>query len=209
MLDVFLTAASFGLTAFAIPGHFQAYLLNITLRFGWRHGIWVIAAPLFTDPPIIVLMTFVLGNLPFLAIQAIRVFGGCFLLWIAWNTFKQWRAEAATNAADAPLAPSMTTRQVLTTAMTMNALSPGPYLFWGIINGPLLLKALGQSVWHGAAMLVGFYSFFLGGMLLLLVVFHRLGGMPPRVMRRVLLFAIGLLVFFGGRFILEGLFGTA
>lgn len=208
MLNIFLTAASFGLTAFAIPGHLQAYLLNITLRFGWRRGIWVIAAPLFTDPPIIFLMTFVLGSLPFWAIQAIRIFGGCFLLWIAWNTFKQWRAEANANATAAPLAASMTSRQVLTTAMTMNALSPGPYLFWGIINGPLLVRALSQSVWHGVAMLIGFYGFFLGGMLLLMVVFHRMGGMPPRTMRRVLLFAIVLLVFFGGRFIFEGFFST-
>lgn len=73
---IILPAISLGLSATSIPGPLQAYLLNITLNYGWRRGLLIILSPLLTDGPIIFLTVFVLQQIPEWAIQVIRVGGG-------------------------------------------------------------------------------------------------------------------------------------
>ena len=57
-------AISFGISAAVMPGPLIAYLVNVTLTLGWRKGALVVLSPLITDAPIIVLMTFILDQLP-------------------------------------------------------------------------------------------------------------------------------------------------
>lgn len=188
----------------AIPGPLQAYLLNITLRYGWRRGLLVIFAPLIVDGPIILVTVFLLGQLPELAIQTIRVLGGGLLLYIAWGAWQQYRAGAGFEA-DATDGPTSTISpwRVLGTAAAMNIFSPGPYLFWATINGPLLLEAM--TIGSGAAfgMLLAFYGTFLGGLALLVLLFDRLGQIDARLTRVILLVTIGLLIWFGTALIAE------
>ena len=87
----FLPAASLGLSAVSVPGPLQAYLLSATLRAGWQRSIYAVFAPLIIDPPLILLIVFVLGQLPAGVIQVIRLLGGLVLLWIAWGAWGQYR----------------------------------------------------------------------------------------------------------------------
>ena len=65
MLQNFIApAVSFGISAAAIPGPLIAYLVNTTLTHGPRKALLVVIAPLLTDVPIIVMMTFILGQMP-------------------------------------------------------------------------------------------------------------------------------------------------
>jgi hypothetical protein len=43
-------------------------------------------------------------------------------------------------------------------AALVNALGPGPYLFWGLIAGPILLAGWRVSPGHAISFLVGFYG---------------------------------------------------
>lgn len=203
-----LPAITLGLSATSIPGPLQAYLLNVTLRVGWRRGLLVVISPLLTDALIVPVVVFLLDGLPPVMIQVIRVLGGLLLLWIAWNALATLRSganftpDSATAEADNA---RLTPRRVLTTSMMMNLLSPGPYLFWTTVNGPLLIEALEISVWHGIAFVVAFYGTFLGGMCVLTLIFDRMGRVNPRVTQGFLVITIVLLTLFGAMLITEGL----
>ena len=75
-----------------------------------------------------------------------------YLLWIAYGTWKQFRNGVTIGAKSA----TSGSQQALTRGIVMGFLSPGPYLFWSTVNGPLLLEALEQSYLH---------AFFLSGVL--------------------------------------------
>ncbi len=206
-----LPAVSFGLSAVSIPGPLQTYLLSVTLRYGWRQGLAVVVSPLVSDGPIILLMVFLLGALPAWMIQMIQFVGGLVLFWIAWGVWQQIRAGATftldedalnTDISDDIAPPIYST---LGKAVAINALSPGPWLFWGTVTGPLLVQALSQSLLAGGAMLLGFYGTFLTGMVLLAIVFHTVGRISARVTHAILWLALVLLIYFGASFIMQAL----
>lgn len=201
--SIVLPAISLGLSATSIPGPLQAYLLNVTLNYGWRRGLLVIFSPLITDGPIIFLTVFVLQQVPEWAIQLIRFGGGFLLLWIAWGAWQQLQSGAKFTASDTTVVKgTISPLKVLSTASAMNVFSPGPYLFWSTVTGPLLLEALEISPWWGLAMLVGFYGTFLGGMAVLVILFNRLGTIGADVTRYILVITIGLLTWFASQLII-------
>ena len=204
--QIMLPAMSYGLSATSIPGPLQAYLLNVTLRHGWRRGLLVVLAPLIVDGPVILLTVFILNGLPDTVIQVIRVLGGLLLLYIAWGAWQQLRAGANFSADanadkakhdDAPM-------RIMGTAVAMNIFSPGPYIFWGTVNGILLIDAYNLAgFWGVAAMMLSFYGVFLGGMSLLVLLFSRLGEIDERLTRIILMITIGLLILFGTGLLFE------
>lgn len=204
--SIILPAMGLGVSAFSTPGPFQAYLLNVTLNHGWKRGLLVILSPLIVDGPIILLTVFILRAIDPQVIQGIRVAGGLLLLWIAWGAWQQLRKGVEFKLEESPKAESSHPREILLTAMAMNVLSPGPYLFWSTVNGPLLLKALEISPLAALGMLVGFYSVFLGGMVLMVLAFYRLGKLSQDVTRYLLIATIALLLWFGTRLILVDVF---
>ena len=94
-----LPAFSFGLSAAVIPGPLIAYVVNTTLTQGWRRALLVVLAPLITDAPIIVLMTFLLGQMPDEILKLIQLGGGILLLAIAWGARNQYQSGMAMNLA--------------------------------------------------------------------------------------------------------------
>ncbi len=207
MLEAFvLPAISLGLSAVLIPGPLQAYLISNTLAYRWRQSIVAAFSPLIVDIPIIILLVFLLGSLPEAALALIRSGGGLFLLWLAWMGWQSWRSGVylgqKTESEVIAIAPSR--RAIFSKALLINALSPGPYLFWSTITGPLLIEALNQSLVHGLSLLAAFYGTFITGLVLLVMLFDRLGGLNPRISRLLMLFTILLMAYFGLRFTIEG-----
>lgn len=205
MLSVIAPAISFGLSAISIPGPLQAFLINIALRYGWRRSLWVTIAPPIVDLPIIIVVVFLLGQLPAELLQMIRVVGGALLLWIAWVAYQHYRAGTQFSPDDRYEDTTFTPKRTLLTAMAMNAISPGPYLFWSTVTGPLLLTALEMSIFHAGAFLLSFYGTFIGGLVLLSLLVSRLGAISPRLTAYLLLLTIALLIFFGTALIAEAL----
>jgi threonine/homoserine/homoserine lactone efflux protein len=201
-LTFFLQGAALGLASGASPGPFQTFMISESLAGGFRRAAPIAFAPLITDLPIILFSLFVLNLLPPDFLRIISLAGGLFVFYLAWGLWRNWRAGAGLSL-DQPVTPS----HGLWKGVLVNFLSPGPYLFWGLVNGPILLEALQQSALHAAAFLVGFYGVFISFMLGLALVFSQARRLGPRMVRALLLVSIIILVIFGAILIKEGIWG--
>lgn len=205
MLAFVLPGIGLGVSAAVIPGPLLAYLFSTILTRGARLALLVVLAPLLTDAPIILLMTFVLGQLPPTALQLIQVAGGCLLLSIAWGASQPMQSDSLLAVSTDGAARSRGAVRVLLTAVLMNLLSPGPWLFWATVNGPLLLSALELSVIHALAFLLAFYGVFLGGLCVWIALFHRLRQVSVRYLPSLILASALILLWFGAGLITAAL----
>ena len=201
MLSLISQGLGFGFIAGTSPGPMQSYLISTTLTNGWRRGILVVLSPLITDIPIILVMTFWLQKLPGDVLRVIQFAGGCFVLWLAWGMLRQWRAGTLVIRADMD-APIIETerhagRRTLQQAVMMNFLSPGPYIFWGTMTGPLLIQGLESSIWHALGFLLAFYGTFLCIMTGMVFIFDRLRRVDQRITNAILLVALVVLAGLG------------
>jgi threonine/homoserine/homoserine lactone efflux protein len=191
----FAQGAGLGLSAAGTPGPLTALLISETLRRGWRRGVLVALAPVLSDAPIILVTTFVLGQLPPMALRIISIAGGLFVLRLAWRLLQAWRHEATmTDVAPTDLSAGHGLRQ----AVVINYLSPGPYIYWALVNGPLLLSAWEQSPIHAILFLAGFYGVFVGSMAAMVATFDRARRLGPRVARALMLASVLMLFVFAG-----------
>jgi threonine/homoserine/homoserine lactone efflux protein len=183
----------YGFAAAAQPGAFQAFIISQTLQNGWRKTLPAALAPLISDGPIVVLMVAILSRLPEWGRTLLYIGGGLFILYLARGAYVAWRRyDEGTNAV------AGTGSKSLAKASMMNLLSPGPYLFWGLVAGPVLVRAWSESPASGAAFLAGFYTAMiatLAGIILLFGTARRIG---PRVTRGMLAVSAVVLAGFGG-----------
>ncbi len=209
MITFILQGISLAFSAAMLPGPFQAYLINNTLALGWRRTLILTLTPLITDAPLIVMVLFVLRSVPPEFIRLLQVGGGLLLLWIAYGAWKTWRANALPQAPDQieTSAVQVTPFGMLRRGVMMGLLSPGPWLFWSTVNGPLLIRGLSESIWHGIAFLVSFYGVFLLLIGATILIFDRLRRIDARFTRLLLLLTIGILVVFGLSLIVQGIRG--
>lgn len=194
-LTYFLQAAALGLTAAVSPGPFQAYLISQSLLGGWRRGAPVAFAPLITDAPIILFSLFVLGRLPEYTLRLISLAGALFVFYLAWGLWRSWRREP--QVALPVRNPDQLDLSGLRRGVVANLLSPGPYLFWGLVNGPLLLTALRRSPLHGAGFLIGFYGVMVACLLGIALLFTQARRLGDSVVRALVLASALVLVAFG------------
>ncbi len=176
MAGYLLLGLTLGLSAAAIPGPWQAFLVNEALRGGWRRALPGALAPLVTDGPIVVLVVFALSRLPEALLRGLQLAGGLFLLYLAYGALQAFRARRQ-GLLEARTAAGRT----LAKAALTNVLSPGPYLFWGLVAGPILLRAWRQTALHGVTFLAAFYVALIGGMALLVLAASGARRLGPRV----------------------------
>ena len=200
-LTYLLQGAALGIAAAITPGTFQTYLISESLTGGFRRSAPIAFAPLISDLPIILLSLFLLNQLPENFIGIISIAGGVFALYLAWRLWGNWRKGAELQTADAE--NSGTLRR----GVIANFLTPGPYLFWSLLSGPILLTALRQSIAFGAAFLLGFYGVLILSLLGIALLFSQARRLGPRVVHIMLLVSIIILVIFAGLLIWRGIFG--
>jgi threonine/homoserine/homoserine lactone efflux protein len=170
----------YGFAAAVQPGPFQTYIISQTLNTGWRRTLPAVFAPLISDGPIIVLVLLVLSQVPDWFQRALYVAGGFFILFLATNAFRGWRNFDSTGGGS-----SQSGGQSLFKAAMMNVLSPGPYIFWSLVTGPILLAGWRQAPTNGLGLLVGFYlamMLSLGGIIAVFGTARRLGPMVTRTL---------------------------
>lgn len=205
LLALFLQGAALGVSAAASPGPMQTFLISETLIGGFKRSFPIVFAPLATDFPIVLLILVVLKQLPPGASRILSLVGGLYVLYLAWGLWRQWRSGAGQtfNAVDVESSPW----RMLRRAVLMNFLNPNPYLFWGLVGGPILLGALDQSALHAGVFLIGMYGVFIGLQIALIAVFHFARRLGPQIVRGMLLISIGVLAIFGGLLIVRGVAG--
>jgi threonine/homoserine/homoserine lactone efflux protein len=184
-----------GATAAAQPGPFQAFLLSLIARDGWRRALPAAFAPLLSDGLILLIVFLALTRLPVWLLAVLQIAGGFFLLYLAWGAWRAFRREAAAEDATAPAIRGDVKTNVAKAAL-MNFLSPSPYIFWATVTGPILLEAWRQNPLFGAAFLLSFYVALIGGLMLFILIFASAGQIHPRANRALsALAAVGLSAF--------------
>jgi threonine/homoserine/homoserine lactone efflux protein len=82
-------------------------------------------------------------------------------------------------------------------AALMNLLSPGPYLFWGLVAGPILVSAWSESPASGVAFLAGFYVAMIATLAGIVLLFGTARRSGPRMTRAMLGISAIVLAGFG------------
>ena len=183
----------YGLAAAAQPGPFQTFLISQSLTRGWKRTLLSAFAPLMSDGPIILLSVLMLSQVPAWLQRFLHIAGGCFILYLAYNAYKAWQ-----NFAFHSPQPEITDKQNLFKAATINALSPGPYMFWTLATGPILLAGWRETPAHGIGFLAGFYAAFISSLMAIIIVFGTAQKLGPKVNQALLgistiaLFCFGL-----------------
>ncbi len=201
MNEYLLLGVSLGLAAGLSPGPLLTYTIVATLRGGWRAGVAVGSAPLLTDAPIIVLALLLLRALSPVVLQLLGIVGGAFLMYLGWETIRSAREVHAVGQA-----PDVNLRQEVGRGVLVNFLNPNPYLFWGTVGGPLLLRAYQHRPLDAASFIVVFYTLLVGSHLgLAFLVHRRRDWLQGRWYRRLLWLLGAILFILGVRWIAQGL----
>jgi threonine/homoserine/homoserine lactone efflux protein len=131
-----------------------------SLLGGWRRAAPVTFGPLIADIPIAFTLVFVMSQIPENFLRFVRFAGAALLLFLASGVWNEIRARSSSQ--EQVSKPRQSQWRGLIQGVLMIFMSPGPYLFWGLVLGPILLEALSISVLHAIAFLVGFYVLSIG-----------------------------------------------
>lgn len=186
-----LQGIGFGFSAAVLPGPFMAYLISQTLERGWRRALPAALAPLISDGPIITLCLLVLTRVPLWFERFLHFAGGTFILYLAFSAYKVWRNF------DPNLPNTDAARGSVFKAALMNALSPGPYIYWSLVTGPILLRGWRETPVNGIGFLGGFYAAIVLSLSAIILVFGLAREFGPKVNRVLLGISVGALFGFG------------
>ena len=192
MLAYLIQGIGYGFAAAVQPGPFQTYLISQTLSKGWRLTLPAALAPLISDGPIIVVALVVLSQVPVWFQRFLYIAGGLFILYLAYSAFVAWRTYDKSG-----VVTDSSGRQSVVKAAMMVALSPGPYIYWSLVTGPILLTGWREAPANGLGFLVSFYATIvlsLGGIIVMFGTARQLG---PKVNRTLLGVSAITLVCFG------------
>ena len=182
----------YGFAAAVQPGPFQTYIIAQTLSSGWRNTLPAAFAPVVSDGPIVALVLLVLSQVPGWMQRFLYVASGLFVLYLAVNAFIGWR-----NFGTASVAAPPSKQQSLLRAAMMNVLSPGPYIYWSLVTGPVLLTGWREAPANGIGFLVGFYVAMIATLAGIIVLFGTARHLGPKVNRAMLGMSVVALACFG------------
>lgn len=192
MFIYFLQGAGYGFSASVTPGPFQAFLLAQTLKNGWKRTLPASLAPLLSDGPIVALVLLVLTQTPAWFLSVLQVVGGLFILYLARGAL-----AARPDVSASPGAAGEAAHRNFFKAVLMNTLSPGPYLFWSLIAGPIVLEAWRQSPSLGLSFVLGFYGTLIGGCAVFILLFATTSRFDAKVSRALTTVSGLILLLFG------------
>ena len=188
-----LQGIGFGFAAAVQPGPFQTYLISQALTKGWKRTLPAALAPLLSDGPIIALCLLVLSQVPPWLQRFLYIAGGLFVLYLAYGAYKSWKRFVPNRSL-----PEAGTQQNVLKAALINMLSPGPYIFWTLVTGPILLAGWRETPLYGMGFLSGFYLTMIFSLAAIIFLFGTARQLGPQVNRALLgasaiaLFCFGL-----------------
>lgn len=203
MLAFVLQGVGFGYSAAVQPGPFLTYLVSLTLTHGWRRALPAVLAPLISDGPIIAVMLLALSRIPGWLESLLYIASGLYILYLGWRAFRDWRLFDAKA-----IAPRQEPGRSILSAALVNALSPGPYIYWSLVTGPILLAGWRQSATHGIVFLAGFYGAMIGTLVGIVSLFATARHAGPRVNRALIGVSAVALMGFGAYQLFSGLSRT-
>ncbi|MBI5825580.1 MAG: LysE family transporter [Chloroflexi bacterium] len=176
-----LQGIGYGFAAASQPGPFQTYLISQSLTRGWKRALPAALAPLVSDGPIILLCVLVLSQVPDGLQRILNVAGGVFILYLSYGAFKAWR-----NFDENQTLPEISNHQNILKAAMTNVLSPGAYIFWTLVTGPILVRGWRESPVNGLGFLAGFYAAMISSLAAIIIVFGIAGKIGNKFNRALL-----------------------
>jgi threonine/homoserine/homoserine lactone efflux protein len=122
----------------------------------------------------------------------LHIASGLFILYLAANAFMGWRNFGTARAVAIP-----SSRQSVFRAALVNVLSPGLYIYWSLVTGPILLAGWRQALANGIGFLTGFYGAMIASLAGIIVLFGTARHLGPRVNRAMLGLSVVALACFG------------
>jgi threonine/homoserine/homoserine lactone efflux protein len=199
MLPYILQGIGYGFAAAVQPGPFQTYMISQTLTKGWKRSLLIAFSPLVSDGPIIALCLLVLNRVPAWLLRFLYIAGGLFVLYLAYGAYKSWKIFDL----DKFSAETGNQKSILKGAL-MIMISPGPYVYWTLVTGPVLLRGWRASPILGLGFLAGFYVTVTLGLIAIMLLFGKARELGPKVNRALIgisalaLFCFGLYQLWSG-----------
>ncbi|WP_375501237.1 LysE family transporter [uncultured Nostoc sp.] len=190
MFSFILQGIILGFSAAIAPGGFQIYLFTESLARGWRSGLRVAVAPLLSDAPIILLVTLLLHHLPNTLLGLINLLGSALLLYLARTLLSQTKSGLVLLFNDDS---HKRLNWSLWHGVLINVSSPGLYIFWGTVGGPLIVEAWKKSAVEATVFLVSFYGVFILLHVGLVFLAHQMRRLPLDLLSKLWLVNAGLL----------------
>ena len=191
----------FGLYAAFLPGPMQAFLLSQIIRSGWRRTLPLALIPLGSDGPVMISLFFLLSQLPVWFTHGLRIIGGFFILYLAWDAYRSSKnsKEITIPTDQSPV------RATFLKGVTMNLLNPNVYIFWATIGVPTILTGWQISPLHGLAFGLGFYVTMIPMTMLWIMILGTVGYLKPAVQKIISWVIVVLLVIVGLTMIINGI----
>jgi threonine/homoserine/homoserine lactone efflux protein len=189
LINYLIIGITYSFACVVQPGPFQAFLFSQSLSKGWRKTIPLVFAPLISDIPVVLLVLLLLTKIPDQSLRIIQIFGGLFLLFLAYNAYKTWRTFGQTTEKNTPV------HKNLLKAVVVNLLNPNPYLGWSLVMGPLLIKGWSENKVNGVVLLISFYcSMFIYSSLMVMLfgTARKLGSKANRILLGISVIALAL-----------------
>lgn len=178
MLFYLLQGIGYGFAAAVQPGPFQTYVVSHTLTKGWKQSLLIAFSPLVSDGPIIAICLFVLSQVPIWFQNFLYIAGGLFILYLAYGAYTSWKnfdSNISTTTSGA--------QQSILKGALMIVISPGPYIYWSLVTGPILLRGWRETPIHGLGFLMGFYVTVILGLTAIILVFGKARELGPKLSR--------------------------
>lgn len=192
----------FGLYAAVLPGPMQAFLLTQIIRSGWKRALPLALIPLGSDGPVMLSLFFLLSQLPLWFTHVLRIIGGFYILYLAWDAYKTTKK---TDDISLSVAPQSRQRVTFLKGITMNLLNPNVYIFWATIGVPTILTGWQISPIHGISFAFGFYGTMIPATMAWITLFGTIGYLKPSIKMTIGRLIIFLLLIVGFSMIITGI----
>lgn len=200
MVEYIFLGSGLAFAAAIQPGPFQAFLLSIVSRHGWKRSLPAALAPIVSDWPIAALILFVINRVPDLMSRVLQFAGGLLLLYLAWGSFQSWRK----NEVETPSQENQPS--TLFQAVMVNLLNPNPYLGWSLVLGPAAISAWKENAVYAVALVVAFYAVLVLGNAIIIVLLGTTTFLGARAQRSLILVSAITLAALGVYRLVDSLF---
>ncbi len=171
----------YGFAAAVTPGPLSMYLFSQAVSAGWKRTLPATFSPLLSDGPVVLLVLTVLSQVSPSLANYLRVFGGAFILYLAYEAWKNWRNSQAQNERAGP-----GSQNNLFKAAVVNWLNPNVYISWSLVMGPMFLHGWRKAPGIGIGLLAGFYLTMILTMIGMVILFASAGVLGPKVRKTLI-----------------------
>lgn len=192
MVAYIIFGVTYAFAAAVQPGPFQTFIISQTLKNGWKRTLSAAFAPVLSDGPIIVLVLFILTNVPEWFLQVLQICGGLLLLYLAFKSYQAFREYDAGKVKEDDKSD-----KTLLKAILVNAINPAPYIGWSLIMGPTFLKGYNVAPVNGISLIISFYVILVLSQMGIILLFGLARNLGPKVTHITLAIASVALAGFG------------